>query len=129
MNGGWNKKLLRRALLLRISEREVRDRFSAKERLAEDRLGVALVFHPSIEFAAQLTSRLPASSRALFRRVLVYLRDVLVLMRRSPDSPAFLLACRVEELMYRLRVPRQALLDTCRAASPWLTLQTGCGEE
>ena len=44
----------RRAFPRPAAEREVRDRFAAEERLAEDGLGVALVFHPDIEFAAQL---------------------------------------------------------------------------
>jgi hypothetical protein len=109
-----------------------------------------------VEFAAHLcTEEKPPELRALFVRVLVYLRDVHVLLRRGdrakegreglgepPGStglggrrgglrghphqhPAFLLACRLEELMYRLRVPRQQLLDVCAAFAPWLTVQEG----
>ena len=52
--GGLTQFSRRLALFLRISKREVRYRFAAEERVAEDSLGVGLIFHPGIELGAQL---------------------------------------------------------------------------
>ena len=132
-----------------------------------------------LEFAAALCTNKPTEIQILFRRILVYLRNVYQSLlfeestninkkinenislqpqtniknityhstmsrttnnrRRngasmnpgfsSKDFPvhsntsALLLACRIEEIMYQLRVTRAQLLEICEIFSPWLTLQ------
>lgn len=76
------------------------------------------------EYAAHLCKGKSPELVHLFTRVLVYLRDVQIAMRQDPDSPAFLLACRVEELMYRLRVLRADLQSVFTAFSEVMVIST-----